>query len=259
MIYRSALITGASSGIGAAFAKLLPSATDLLLTGRDAARLGEVAAALAAPGRRIETIAADLITPGGRRVVIEAAERGAVDLFISSAGFGIGGRFGESRLSIEREMIAVNVTTLVELLQSLIPAMAARAQRAHGRGGIIVVSSATALAVSPGLATYGATKAFQLHLTRTLAREFADEPLDFLALCPTYTRTRFFARAGLPMPSRAMSPEVVAREGLAALGRRQLHLCGTGPLPQYVRQLFALNRALDPRLWCRHLALRVGR
>ena len=54
MIYRSALITGASSGIGAAFAKLLPSATDLLLTGRDAARLGEVAAALAAPGRRIE-------------------------------------------------------------------------------------------------------------------------------------------------------------------------------------------------------------
>ena len=118
-------------------------------------------------------------------------------------------------------MIAVNVTALVELLQSLIPAMAARAQRAHGRGGIIVVSSATALAASPSLATYGATKAFQLHLTRTLAREFADEPLDFLALCPTYTRTRFFARAGLPMPSRAMSPEVVAREGLAALGRRQ--------------------------------------
>ena len=252
MAYRSALITGASGGIGEAFANALPSATGLLLTGRDETRLAEVAAAsAAAPGRRVETLAADLATAEGRHAVVRAAEAAEVDLFICNAGFGHAGRFGATDASIERALIAVNVMAAAELLHALLPGIAERARRTDRRGGVIVVSSAVALGPSPHLATYGAAKAFQLHLTRSLAREFSGEAIDFLALCPTYTRTGFFARAGMPPPPVAMSPAAVAREGLAALGRRQLHLCGSGLLPQSLRRFLAFNRALDPRAWRR--------
>jgi uncharacterized protein len=258
MIYRSALITGGSSGIGAAFARALPMETHLLLTGRDVSRLESVAAPLASSGRRVEILAADLATTQGRAAVIEVAERAAVDLFVCNAGLGTSGSFGSTALSAEREVLAVNVIAVAELLHALIPPMTARAHHAHSRGGIIVVSSVVALGSWPSLASYGATKAFQLYLTQALSQELADEPLDFLCLCPTITRTAFFERAGLSLPARAMSPDVVAREGLAALGRRQLHLCGAGRLPQPVRQLLAFNRALDPRHWYRYLSWRTG-
>lgn len=259
MPFRSALITGASGGIGTAFARALPAQTHLLLTGRDAGYLNALATQLALPGRRVETVAADLAAASGREAVIRAAQRADIDLFICNAGVGKFGCFGRLPLSTEQEIIAVNITAVVELLHALVPPMRNRVLSEGRRGGIIVVSSALALAPSPGLASYGASKAFLLHLIRSLSVEMAVGSLDFLALCPTATKTKFFARAGLPLPSRTMSPDAVAREALAVLGRRPLHLCGTGSLWQPLRQLLALNQALDPRYWCRCLSWRLRR
>jgi short-subunit dehydrogenase len=252
--YRSALITGASSGIGRAFARILVPQTHLTLAGRRSAELTALAAEIAAPERSIETIAADLAIREERDTVIAAAKRAEIDLFICNAGIARAGPFGASAPAADYETIDINVIATVGLLHALIPPMIENAKRQKQRGGIVVVASVVALTPSPGLASYGASKAFQLHLTQSLAAELRGEPLDLLALCPTYTRTEFFVRAGLPSPSHAMSAEEVARQGMDALGRRTLHLCGTGPLPQALRRLLALNRALDPRQWPRSLA-----
>jgi len=150
--YRSALITGAGSGIGAAFAAILPASTDLLLSARSAEQLERVAAPLATGLRRVDTIAADLATPYGCAALIERALERGVDLFICNAGTAVAGDFPEVPISRQRETLAVNVVATVELLHALIPDMIARARWAQCRAGVIVVSSMGAFGPAPGLA-----------------------------------------------------------------------------------------------------------
>ena len=259
MAYRTALITGASSGLGAAFARILPASTDLLLTGASAERLARNAAPLAQPGRRVESLVADLATESGRAALAEAALKRSTDLFICNAGIGWSGPFLETSLATQRKSLAVNVTAMVELLHALLPAMIARARREERRAGVIIVSSMGAFGAAPGLACYGAAKAFDLHLARSLTEELADQPIDVLALCPTYTETGFFARAGLPAPHRAMPAEAVAREAMDALGRRSLHLCSLHRYPQAIRRLAAFNPALAVWRWPRLMTARLQR
>lgn len=229
--YRSALITGSSSGIGAAFARQLPRDTHLVLTGRNASRLEQVSLELSSPGRQVDAVVADLATAEGRAAVTAAAERAAVDLLVCNAGLATAGDFGTTSLSTERETIAVNVGATVELLYALMPSMLARATAGNRRAAIIIVSSTAAFGARPGLATYAASKAFQLRLAEALAAELKQQPIDILALCPTRTKTEFFARAGLPPAGpRAISPETVAREGLRALGRTPVHVCSPPPI-----------------------------
>jgi short-subunit dehydrogenase len=257
MAYRSALITGASSGIGAAFARVLPPTTDLVLTARSAERLQRVAQPLAVPPRRVDIVAADLAMAKGRGAVIEQALAHDLDLFVCNAGTGRAGSFLETPLAVQQEGLAVNVLAVVELVHALLPPMIAGARRRQGRAGVIIVSSMGAFGDAPRLAGYGAAKAFELHLARSLAAELKAEPIDVLALCPTYTETAFFARAGLPPPPRAMAPEAVAREALAALGRRSLHLCSLHHYPQGIRQLVAANPLLALWRWPRQIAAKL--
>lgn len=257
MAYGSALITGASSGIGAAFAKMLPTTTHLLLTGTSEDRLRRVAAPLASSTRQVDWLAADLATAAGRAAVVERARSESIDLFICNAGMGQAGKFLETTLAAQREMLAVNVLAVVELLHDLVPDMLARARQRRHRAGIIVVSSMAAFGTAPGFACYGASKALELRLTQSLAAELREEPVDVLALCPTYTDTAFFARAGLPTPSRAMPAEAVAREALEALGRRAVHLCSLHRYPQAVRRFAAFNPALAAWRWPAQLAARL--
>jgi uncharacterized protein len=255
--YRSALITGASSGIGAAFAAILPASTDLLLSARSAEQLGRVGAALATSARRVDIIAADLATQYGRAALIDRALERGVDLFICNAGTAVAGDFSEVPISKHREALAVNVVAAVEMLHALLPNMIARARCAQRRAGVIIVSSMGAFSPAPGLACYGASKAFELHLARSLAAELRGEPIDVLAFCPTYTRTAFFARAGLPEPRRAMPAKAVAHEAMAALGRRPLELCSLHHYPQVIRQVVAINPALAAWRWPQQIAARL--
>jgi uncharacterized protein len=256
--YRSALITGASSGIGAAFARALPPTTDLLLTGNSEDRLRRVGTALASPARRVDWFAADLAGAAGRASVIERGSAQGIELFICNAGTGQAGNFLETPIAAQRRTLEVNVLAVVELLHGLLPDMLARARQQRCRAGVIIVSSMGAFGAAPGLACYGASKALELRLAQSLAIEFEDEPIDVLALCPTYTETAFFARAGLPTPARAMPADAVATEALAALGHRTLHLCSLHHHPQAIRRLAAFNPALAAWRWPARIAAWLG-
>jgi hypothetical protein len=221
-----ALITGATSGIGAAFSAVLPRDTGLLLTGRDGERLQAEARRHAADGRRIETLVADLASESGRRAVVAMAETLPIDLLINNAGFGAFGPCLENDRRTELDMLAVNVTAVVELTHALLPGMIARARGDGRRAGLIVISSTVAFVPMPMMATYAATKSFELNFTEALAEEMRDAPVDILVFCPGSTRTEFFRRARMPdsFLSYAEEPEAVARKALAALGRRRMQV-----------------------------------
>jgi short-subunit dehydrogenase len=251
VVHKNALITGASSGLGAAFARILPDSTHLLLTGRDEERLRRVADGLAG---RADIIVADLASEAGRAAVIEGALARGIELLVCNAGLGWSGGFLEQPIARQREVISTNLVATIELLHALLPDMIARARHQERRAGVIIVSSMAALMPAPGLACYGASKAFALRLAQSLSAELAREPIEVLALCPTYTDTAFFHRAGLPEPRRAMAAEAVAREAMASLGRRRVHLCSLHRYPQALRRLAAFNPALAFWRWPRRLA-----
>jgi len=242
MSFSFALITGGSSGIGEAFARLLPSDCGLLLTGRDAERLKALRTELGGT-RQVEILAADLASTEGRTALIEAAADLPINLLINNAGLGCFGAVAGNPAASEAEMAELNVLAPVVLTRALLPGMIARARAARKRAGIIVTASTAAFAPLPYLSTYAATKAFDLFYAEGLAGELAREPVDVLALCPGLTRTRFFERAraeSLPKPGLA-EPEQVAREALAALGRRPVHVVGGG------NQAYAALTRLVPR------------
>jgi len=229
MAFRSALITGASSGIGEAFARGVPRTTALLLAGRDRDHLTKLAHELASPGRLVRIVAADLIDAAGRESVIAAAESAEVDLVINNAGIGRLGRVIENPPERESEIVKVNALAPVEICRALIPGMLRRAETTQARAGLINVSSAAAFTPMPFFATYAASKAFLLHYTEALAEELSDKPIDVLALCPGATKTKFFERAGIEKLGLTMhEPERVVREALQALGHRNVHIVGPG-------------------------------
>ena len=229
MAFRSALITGASSGIGEAFARGLPRSTALLLAGRDRDVLSKLAHELASPGRVVRIVAADLSDDSERGSAIAAAESAEVDLIINNAGIGRLGRVIDNTPERESEMVKVNALTPVEICRALIPGMLRRAEATKTRAGVINVSSAAAFGPMPYFATYAASKAFLLHYTEALAEELSDRPVDILALCPGATKTRFFERAGIEHLDFTMhEPERVVREGLHSLGHRTVHIVGPG-------------------------------
>lgn len=228
MAHRCALITGATSGIGESFARLLPRETDLVLTGRDAARLELLGQELGTDGRRVETFAADLAKDTDRAALIDLAAKQPVDLLINNAGFGQFGTHLENPAVREADMIAVNCLSPVVLTRALLPAMLSQAREGGRRAGIIVVASTAAFFPLPRFATYAASKSFDLQFALGLAGELHDAPVDVLALCPGPTRTAFFKRAGMADmdgPTSA-SPNQVARRGLEALGRKNVEVVG---------------------------------
>lgn len=247
-VHRAALVTGATSGIGAAFARTLPDSTDLLLTGRDRAALAEASETLARPGRTVTTIAADLTREADRKRLATAAEKLSVDLLVNNAGTGHLGAVLDQPAETEQAVIALNVVAMAGLTRALLPGMIARAQASGERAGVIIVSSSTALSPLPYMTTYAASKVFAQYYTEGLAEELRREPIDVLALLPGPTKTAFGARAGYSgrtVPG-ALEPEQVADQALAALGRRTVLITGR-----------ASRAALEPVLRPRR-ALAVG-
>jgi short-subunit dehydrogenase len=226
--YRMALVTGASRGLGAAFAEVLPASTGLLLVARDPTRLEGLSARLATTGRTIAMLPADLTTDRGREAVIERARQVGIDLLINNAGRGRLGRLLDHEPEDTRATVELNVVTPLVLTRALLPGLLERARTEGRRAGLIVVSSGTAFAPVPYFATYAASKAFDLVLGESLAEELRGEPIDVLALCPGATRTEFGRRAGFALDNfpGAADPRAVAEEALAALGRHTVLVSG---------------------------------
>ncbi len=220
-----ALITGATGGIGEAFARALPEETKLVLAGRDAERLALLRAEF---GPRAKAVAADLSTAEGIAEVEAAAEEWGVDLLINNAGLGSYGDFVSVPWETHRTTLRVNIEALLELTHRLVPGMIDRAELAGRRAGLVNVSSSTAFFPVPTLATYAASKAMILSFTESLAAELSGRPIDVLCACPGATKTGFGTRAGFrggSMPG-AMAPDKVARASLAALGRQTTVVIG---------------------------------
>jgi uncharacterized protein len=228
------LVTGASSGIGAAFARALAArGDDLVVVARDETRLEELAETLEKEhGTEVEVLAADLTSKKGMAVVearLESAEP-AIDLLVNNAGIGTYGKFAELPREAEAREIRLNVLTVMQLSHAALPGMIER-----GRGGIINVSSLASYQPTPLNATYGGTKAFVTSFSHALHEELRGTGVNVMVLCPGFTRTEFQERAGLDsgsVPSFMwQQPEPVVETALRAYDHGRA-VCIPGALNQ---------------------------
>ena len=226
----SALITGASAGIGESFAYALGREKyNLVLVARREDRLKAVAEESIRRGAASATIIqADLSECNAAMMVFERIEsqRLTIDLLINNAGFGTRGRFDQLPLGRELEEIDLNVAALVALTRLFLPQMVERRS-----GAIINVASTAAFQAVPYMATYAATKAFVVSFSQALSTEIAGTGVNVMALCPGPTRTEFQQVAGtkvVRMPSFAyMDADTVVAQALAAARRgRSLYVNG---------------------------------
>jgi short-subunit dehydrogenase len=205
----TALVTGASSGIGAELAKLLAAeGYDLYLVARDGHRLRGVANQLSqAHGIHCTTIQADLSRADSADAIFHTAPD--IDILINNAGFGVYGEFASTDLQTEMDSIEVNITSLTRLTKTYLPRMIERR-----RGRIMNVASMAALIPGPYMAVYYATKAYVLSFTEALSVEVGGTGVTVTAFCPGSTRTRFEATAGAEPSSlyrgRVMDPKDAA-------------------------------------------------
>lgn len=226
-------MTGASSGIGEAFARRLAAdGYDLVLVARRERVLASLARDLEAKhGIEATPLVADLAAEEElARVEAVVAGEPPLDLLVNNAGFGVEGAFAEAPLAGQTAMIRLNVEAVVRLTHAALRAMLPRA-----RGAIINVSSGTAFYPAPYFAVYAASKAFVNSFTEAVAEEIRGSGVRLQALCPGFTRTRFQERAGMDpswIPSFAwQSPEEVVEASLEALERGRL-VCVPGALNQ---------------------------
>ena len=242
---QTALITGASSGIGYELTKrFAQEGYDLVMVARSEEPLRRCAAALqAASGVSTTVIAMDLArpsAPGELARQLEAAGR-SIDVLINNAGFGAHGPFAETDLAVELEMVQVNVVAVMELTKRLLPGMLERR-----RGMILNVASTAAFQPGPLMAVYYATKAYLLSFSEALANELRGTGVSVTALCPGPTRTSFQQRSGMEhsrlMSGALMEAEAVARCGYEGLMRRKVVV-----IPGWKNRLLAFGVRLLPR------------
>lgn len=238
-----ALVTGASEGIGRAFAEQLAAlGMNVVLVARRGDRLQQLADAIQKDNNvRAVIITADLSTAEGRSAVEQQTSEVDLGLLVAAAGFGTSGPLVRADLDAERNMLEVNCLAVLE--QS---AVFGKRFAQRGRGGIILMASLLGWQGVSGAAHYAATKAYVQSLAEGLHREFAASNVDVLASAPGPVHSGFAGRADMRM-SQADTPVTVAKESLQALGRKSTVIPGAlGKFLSY--SLLALPRALRVRI-----------
>jgi short-subunit dehydrogenase len=188
-----AVVTGASGGLGEAFAsRLAKDGHPVLLVARRKEELERVVAEIRRGGGTAEAVVADLATAEGVRTVVRALDGRQPGVLINNAGFGAYGPFLKSDPDSDTRQVTLNIATVLSLTRALLPTMVAR-----GRGRIINLASILSFMPVPYFATYAATKAFVLHFSEALAEEVRGTGVQVIAACPGPVRTDFIDVSGM--------------------------------------------------------------
>lgn len=251
-----ALVTGASSGIGAAYARALRGRGErLVLVARREERLRALAAELG--GEEWATVAPADLSAHDAATTLRSHVEGqgiAVDLLVNNAGLGHTAPFIDQPLDVVRAMLDVNIKALVELTQAFLPGMKGR-----GRGRIVNVASNAAFQPVPFLTVYAATKAFVLSFTEGLAEELRGTGIDVQGLCPGLTETEFLDVAGthdgLKVKKTPMlSVDEVVEASLRGLDRKRLRV-----VPGWTNRLAIFAQRFVPAALPRRVAAELYR
>lgn len=214
----TALVTGASAGLGAEFAKLCAAGGyDVVLVARSASRLAELAAGLAKSyGIEARPLVADLADPAAPPAILSQLGGKPIDILINNAGFGVHGSFVETDWAREASMMQVNMVALAHLTKLLLPDMVRRRS-----GRVLNVASTAAYVPGPFMAVYYASKAFVLSLSEALSNEVLGTGVTVTVVCPGPTRTEFASAAGITESNLfrgfTMEADEVARIGWDAM------------------------------------------
>jgi hypothetical protein len=241
----TALITGASGGIGAAFAaELAKRQHNLILVARSEDKLQQLAAQLQQEFNiLVEIIVQDLTAPGATTAVFDAVVKKGwtVDLLVNNAGFGDYGAFADRQLAKQRTMVQLNIVALVELSHLFLQGM-----RQRKSGSIINVASIAAFQPMPYLSMYAATKAFVLSFSEALWAENKDLGIGVLCLCPGPTESDFPAVAEFPKDwvsssgQKLVPAAEVVRDALKALDKNQSNVVTGGIRNQIIANIHRL-------------------
>ncbi|HEX4218616.1 MAG TPA: SDR family oxidoreductase [Acidimicrobiales bacterium] len=261
---RTAVITGASSGIGAALAReLARRGHGVTLVARRADKLDSLAAELRATGVRAEVLVADLSDRDARaRLLDRTAELGlTAEILVNNAGFTTMGPVARSDPLTEINMIEVDVVAVADLCSRFLPAMVGR-----GRGAVLNVASTAAFQPLPGQAAYGAAKAFVLSYSESLSGELRGTGVHVSVLCPGPVETGFGERAGISKEDAETalpkflweSAETVAAVGVEALAKgRVVAIPGRANRAGAIAARLSPNRLLIPIVARSHPGLRT--
>ena len=245
----TAVITGASTGIGAVYAdRLAKRGYDLILVARNQQRLSESAARLKSTGRRVETITADLMK---KEDVQRVAERlntdSTITALVNNAGLGSARKLLDEKIDDLESMIYLNVTALTRLALAALPGFVARKN-----GLLINIASVVALAPDLLNGTYSGTKAYVVNFTQALKNELAGTGVTIQAVLPGATATPFWEKAGRPVDDLpadfVMTAEDMVDESLAGLDQHELVTIPTLPDVADWEKYEAARKALGPNL-----------
>jgi short-subunit dehydrogenase len=243
-----ALVTGASSGIGAAIAKdLARRGVNLVLTARRKAALETVAAACT--GVKVDLVIADLGTAGGARTVWDGASD--VDILINNAGFGYFRPFVETDWARDAEMVQLNMTSLVELSKRFVAA------RAGKRGYLVNIASIGAYQSVPNMALYAASKAFVRNFTEGVHDELRGSELSATCICPGGTKTAFHEAAGAGNYGWLANASMMTAEEVAAITVRAMLARRRTVIPGFMNKVSCFSVRLVPRRFASWISRRV--
>lgn len=253
----AALITGASSGLGAAFARQIAAAgMDVVLVARRRKVLESLAEELSLKhGVHAVPLAQDLSHPDAAKTIRHALDEKKIEisLLVNCAGAGHFGRFHESSPETEQAIVDLNCRAYVAMTAAFLPDMVRRRS-----GGVIMVSSTCSANPVPCFATYGAAKAFVTSFGQALAADLRNTGVDCLTFCPGWIRSEFHARAGVRKTPEYVvwnDPDKTARAALSSLGRETLRVYGAtriSPLAGWLDKARALHTSLSRQVGIVH-------
>lgn len=252
----TAIVTGASTGLGREFAHLCASSGyDLVLIARSQALLEELAAEIRpATGRTVRVLVKDLSMPEASREVWEelGSDADFTEVLINNAGFGLLGRFAELDEQEQVRMIQLNVVALTDLTRLLLPGMLARR-----KGKILNIASTAAFQPGPLMAVYYATKAYVVSFSEALHNELKGTGVTVTTLCPGATKTEFDKRAGMGRSKLFSKTKLMGARKVAEIGMGAMNKGKSLVVAGMLNALMAASTRLAPRQMTASIARRM--